>query len=143
MSMVSLFYCVTIFNYIKLGAIVMQKFLELEGGYLVIAFFILAVTLFVTTRPFFHKGVVKKGLLSVGLFLALAIGLHYKVTTDRMSRVKTAFNAGKTIICESRASRKVAQSVDINKNREWSLEGDIFTSPNYSRPFHTARCLVK
>jgi len=32
---------------------------------------------------------------------------------------------------------------DVDKSREWVLEGDIFTSPNYSRPFHTARCLVK
>ncbi len=121
----------------------MEKFLELEGGYLVIAFVILAVTLFVTTRPFFTKSAIKKGMLSVTLFLALAIGLHYKITTDRMAEVKLAFSEGKTVICESRATRKVAQSVDIDKSREWVLEGDIFSSPNYSRPFHSARCLVK
>ena len=121
----------------------MEKFLELEGGYLFIAFVILAVTLFVTTRPFFSHGAIKKGLLSVGLFLVLAIGLHFKVTTGRMSEVKSAFNSGQTIICESRAQRKVAQSVDIVKTNEWSLDGDLFVSPNYSRPFHTARCLVK
>lgn len=121
----------------------MEKFLELEGGYLVIAFFVLAVTLFVTTRPLFTRYAIKKGMLSVGLFLALVIGLHYKITIDRMFEVKSAFAEGKTIICESRATRKVAQSVDIDKTREWSLEGDIFSSPNYDRPFHTARCLVK
>jgi hypothetical protein len=121
----------------------MEKFLELEGGYLFIAFVILAVTLFVTTRPFFSQGAVKKGLFSMGIFLAFAIGLHFKVTTDRMHDVKSAFNEGKVIICESRAQRKVAQSVDILKTNEWSLDGDVFVSPNYSRPFHTARCLVK
>ncbi|MBU1667173.1 hypothetical protein KKC13_02075 [bacterium] len=121
----------------------MENFLELEGGYLVIAFVILSVTLFVTTRPFFTRTAIKKGMLGVTIFLALAIGLHFKLTTDRMSKVKTAFNEGKTIICESRATRKVAQSIDIDKSRDWSLEGDIFTSPNYSRPFHSARCLVK
>jgi len=97
----------------------------------------------VTTRPFMSKGALKKGMLWVSLVLAFFIGLHFKITTDRMSEVKMAFNEGKTVICESRATRKVAQSVDINKRREWKLEGDIFVSPNYSRPFHTARCLVK
>jgi len=121
----------------------MGKFLELEGGYLFIAFVILMVTIFVSTRPFMSKGSLKKGLISVGLFLTLAIALHFKVTTDRMSEVKSAFYAGKTIICESRAQRKVAQSVDISKANEWSMEGDLFVSPNYSRPFHSARCLVK
>jgi len=121
----------------------MMKFLELEGGYLFISFVVLAVTLFVTTRPFMSKGAVKKGMIGVSLVLALFIGLHFKITTDRMDEVKRAFNEGKTVICESRALRKVAQSVDINKNRDWRLEGDIFVSPHFSRPFHTARCLVK
>jgi len=121
----------------------MEKFLELEAGYLVIAFIILAVTLFVASRPFFTRGAVLKGLISVGMFLAVAIGMHYKVTTDRMNEVKSAFKEGKVIICESRATRKVAQSVDVDINREWSLEGDVFSSPHYNRVFHTARCILK
>ncbi|SFV64002.1 hypothetical protein MNB_SV-12-1035 [hydrothermal vent metagenome] len=120
----------------------MEKFLELEGGYLFIAFVVLAVTLFVSTRPFFGKGAVKRGILSVGLFLAIAIGLHFNITTNRMAEVKTAFNEGQTVICESRARRKVGQSVTVEKSRDWVLEGDLFTSPNYSRPFHTARCIL-
>jgi len=121
----------------------MEKFLELEAGYLVIGFIILAVTLFVTTRPFFGKGAVAKGLIRVGVFLAFAIGMHYKITTDRMSEVKEAFKDGKTVICESRAARKVAQSVDVDISREWTLEGDVFASPHYGRVFHSARCLIK
>jgi len=121
----------------------MEKFLELEGGYLVIAFIVLSVTLFVSTRPFFTKGALFKGLSSVGMFLVVAIGMHYKITTERMSEVKDAFKEGKTIICESRATRKVAQSVDVNINREWSIEEDVFSSPNYGRVFHSARCIVK
>jgi len=121
----------------------MEKFLELEGGYLFIGFVILMVTLFVTTRPFMSKGSVQKGFISVVMFLTVAIGMHFKITTDRMSDVKLAFNKGQTIICESRAQRKVAQSVDVTKENEWLLEGDVFSSPNYSRVFHTARCLVK
>jgi len=121
----------------------MEKFLELEGGYLFIALVVLAVTLFVTTRPFMSKGSLKKGMIGVGLFLALAIGMHYRVTSNRMFEVKEAFNTGKTIICESRAQRRAAQSVDISKANEWQLDGDLFRSPHYNRPFHSARCLVK
>jgi len=121
----------------------MEKFLELEAGYLFIGSFILLVTLFVTTRPFFKKGAVLKGFISVGIFLVITIGMHYKITTERMASVKSAFKEGKTVICESRATRKVAQSVDVNINREWTLEGDVFSSVNYGRVFHTARCLVK
>jgi hypothetical protein len=121
----------------------MSKFLELEGGYLVIALIILLVTLFVGSRPMFKKGSAPKALLVVGIILAVFIGLHHKVTTDRMTKVKEAFENGKTIICESRMQRKAAQSIDIDKTREWKLEGDLFISPNYSRPFHTARCLIK
>ena len=120
----------------------MGKFLELEAGYLFISFVVLAVTLFVSTRPFFGKGAVKKAMLSVGLFWAVAIGLHFKVTTDRMVTVKSSFKEGKTIICESRARRKVSQSVDVNINQEWRLEGDVFASPNYNRVFHSARCIL-
>jgi hypothetical protein len=121
----------------------MIKFLELEGGYLFIAFVVLMVTLFVTTRPFMSKGALKKGMVWVSLVLAFFIGLHFKITTDRMNEVKEAFNQGKTVICESRLMRKMAQSIDINKNRDWKLEGDLFVSPHFSRPFHTARCIVK
>jgi hypothetical protein len=121
----------------------MEKFLELEGGYLVIGFVILAVTLFVTTRPFFTTKAIKIGMSSVFIFLSFAIGGHFKITTDRMSTVKEAFHEGKIIICESRAQRKVAQSVDVLKSNKWKLEEDVFSSPSYNRVFHSARCLVK
>ena len=121
----------------------MNKFLELEGGYLVIGLLILLITLFVGSRPMFKRGSAPKALVVVGTVLAILIGLHHKVTTDRMEGVKQAFLEGKVIICESRMRRKVAQSVDVEKAREWLLEGDVFTSPHYSRPFHTARCIIK
>ncbi len=121
----------------------MQNFLELEAGYIFISFVILAVTFFVTTRPFISKGALKKGMIWVSLILSLFIGLHFKITTERMAEVEKAFNEGKTIICESRALRKVAQSINIDKSRDWILRDGIFTSPNYSRPFHSARCIVK
>ncbi len=121
----------------------MKNFFYLEGAYLILGGIILLITLFVTTRPFMSKGAVKRGLLWVTLVLSIFIGTHYKITTDRMSEVKEAFENGKTIICESRMQRKVAQSVDIQKSNEWRLKNNNFVSPNYSRPFFIARCIVK
>jgi len=120
-----------------------QKFFILEGGYLFIALFILAITLFVTTRPFMPKGSVRKGLISVGIVLTIFIGAHFYITISRMAEVKQAFEEGKTILCESRLLRKAAQSVTIKKENEWRMEGDNFISPNYSRPFYSARCIVE
>jgi hypothetical protein len=121
----------------------MQKFFILEGGYLVIAMFVLAIALFVSTRPFMPKGAYKKGLGITGFILAVFVGGHYYVTTNRMAEVRHAFDADKPILCESRMRRKVAQSVTVQKSKEWSMEEDLFISPNYSRPFHSARCIVK
>jgi len=121
----------------------MKNFLYLEGAYLILGAIILLITLFVGTRPFMTKGAWKRGLLWVSLVLAIMIGIHYKITTDRMEAVKTAFDKGETIICESRMQRKVAQMVYVKKSNDWSLKGDNFVSPNYVRPFFSARCIVK
>jgi len=120
----------------------MRNFLYLEGGYLILAAVILLVTLYVTTRPFMSKGAVKRGMVSVGSVLALFIGAHYWVTTERMSEVRDAFNRGEKIICESRIIRKGAQSIILSKKLGWKLDGDYFVSDAYSRPFFTARCIV-
>jgi len=121
----------------------MKNFFFLEGAYLILGFITLLITLFVSTRPFMSKGVWKKGLAYVSLVLAVMIGAHYQVTVSRMVEVKEAFEKDQPIICESRMQRKVAQIVNIKKSNEWFLEGDNFVSPNYSRPFFSARCIVK
>lgn len=121
----------------------MGKFFFLEGAYLILGGIVLLITLFVTTRPFMAKGAVKKGMIGVGLVLAVMIGAHYNVTINRMTKVKKAFEDGETIICESRMQRKVAPSVIIKKSQGWRIEGDNFVSPEYTRPFFTARCIVK
>jgi hypothetical protein len=121
----------------------MKNFFFLEGAYLILGGIILLITLFVGTRPFMSKGAAKRGLLWVFLVLALFIGAHYAITINRMEEVKVAFEKDLPVICESRMQRKVAQSVNIQKSKEWSLEGDNFVSPNYSRPFFSARCIVK
>ena len=121
----------------------LKNFFFLEGAYLILGGIILLITLFVGTRPFMSKGAAKRGLMWVSLVLAIAIGAHYTVTTNRMAEVKSAFENGQVILCESRMQRKVAQSVIVEKSNEWFLEGDNFTSPNYNRPFFSARCIVK
>jgi len=121
----------------------MKNFLFLEGAYLILGGIVLLITLFVSTRPFMAKGAWKKGLLWVSLVISVMIGAHYKITSDRMEAVKQAFEEGKTILCESRMQRKVAQVVYIKKDNDWRLEGDNFVSPNYVRPFFSARCIVE
>lgn len=119
----------------------MELFFKLEAGYLGIAVFALIITLFVTTRPFVAKGSYKKGLFFVGSASFAFIGVHYFVTSDRMSEVETTFNKGNKVVCESRAVRKVAQSVTIEKSNEWLLDSHMFSSPNYNRKFFSARCI--
>ncbi len=121
----------------------MKSFFYLEGAYLILAGIILLIALFVSTRPFMAKGAWKKGLSGTALVLAFFIGAHYMVTMNRMENVKSAFAEGKTILCESRMQRKVAQTVTVQKSNDWHLEGDNFISPNYNRPFFSARCIVE
>jgi len=120
------------------------KFFYLEGAYLILAGIILLVTLYVTTRPFMSPSAPKKGLIGVGLVLAVFIGAHFWVTTSRIAEVRKAFEAGKPVLCESRMLRKMAQSIEIRKGMAgWKIEGDNFVSPQYTRPFHLARCIVE
>lgn len=119
----------------------MELFFQLEAGYLGIGLFALLVTIFVTTRPFVAKGAWKKGVAFITISIIGFIGAHYLVTIDRINDVEAAFKNNKKVICESRMIRKVAQSVTIEKSNNWSLENHIFTSPNYSRGFFSARCI--
>jgi len=133
--------CYDLLTFIK--GINMNNFFYLEGAYLILGGFALLITLFVTTRPFMAKGAVKKGLLWVSIVVGVMVGAHYMITTNRMTEVATAFENNLPIICESRATRKVAQTVMVQKSNEWILEDDNFQSPHYNRPFFIARCIVK
>ena len=121
----------------------LKNFFYLEGGYLILGAIVLLITLFVGTRPFMSKGAAKRGLMWVSLVIGIMIGIHYNMTMNRMTEVKIAFEQDLEIICESRMVRKVAPYVMVKKSREWRLEGDNFVSPNYVRPFFSARCIVK
>lgn len=119
----------------------MELFLKLEAGYLAIAIFALAITIIVTTRSFVPAGIWKKAIPIMIVLMSTFIGMHYFVTTNRIYEVENAFNSNEKVICESRAIRKVSQSVTIEKSNEWTLENHMLSSPNYSREFFTARCI--
>ena len=122
----------------------MMNFLQLEGGYLIIGLFALGVATFVGTRPFIGNGQAwKKTIPFVFITMLGFIMAHYLVTTSRMVDVKERFNSGNPVICESKAVRKVAQSIIIDPKSAngWTLIGDEFHSPKYERGFHSARCL--
>jgi len=122
----------------------MGNFFELEGGYLIIGLFAICVAAFVGTRPFVGNGKAwKKTVPFVLITMAGFIGAHYWVTTTRMADVKARFMKGEPVICESKAKRKVQQSIIIDPKlpQNWILIGDEFHSPEYERSFHSARCL--
>ncbi len=123
----------------------LRDFFYLEGAYLILAVIIILITIFVTTRPFMSPSAPKKGLVAVSLILSFFIGIHFWITTSRIAYVKKAFYENKPILCESRMLRKMAQSIEIRKSTlsNWQIKGDNFVSPEYNRPFHLARCIVK
>jgi hypothetical protein len=119
----------------------MSLFFELEAGYMVIAVFFLAVTLFVTTRDFMPRVAFKRGMIGVFVIFAIMITGHFFMTKSRMDTVKKAFNSGKTIICENKMRRTISQSILISKKLGWRLEGDLLKSDNVVRDFYVARCV--
>jgi hypothetical protein len=115
-------------------------FFELEIGYIIMAVFFLAITAFVTTRPFMPKVAFKRGMLSMLGIMAFFITLHYIVTTNRIADNAKAFHAGKTILCENKGSMQGSQTVIITKKAGWSLKDGIFSNKEFVRDFHSARC---
>ncbi len=121
----------------------MKTFLVLEAGTLTIAAFFLGIAIFVATRPFMPPGAFRRIVVPTAIVLAALVGIHYKITSGRMEAVKTAFENGAEVICENRSSRQGAPSIVISRELGWKLEGDLLTNPEFSRPFHTARCITK
>ena len=121
----------------------MKEFFYLEGAYIIFGLIVLAVTLYVTTRPFMGKGSVKIGMGSAFVVISLFIIAHFIVTKNRMESVKKAFYEGKEILCENRVYTKGANFISVKKDLDWKINGDYFESPNYTRNFFLARCIVK
>jgi len=119
----------------------MQLFFELESVYIVIGIFFLLITLYVTSREFMPKVALNRGIISVTIIISIFISLHYFFTVKRMNEIKEIFNNGGTVICENKMHRTISQSVLISKKSTWELHGNLFTSKNFQRAFHTARCV--
>jgi hypothetical protein len=135
----------------------MDLFLELEIVYIVIGIFILTITAIVTSRDFVANKEIKdkngdvvktvkthsfiKGMSSVGLFVAIMIGLHYNVTTTRMDNVEEMFTNGQTIICENKMRRTISRSILLSQKLGWRVENHLFKNADYERDFHTSRCI--
>jgi hypothetical protein len=115
-------------------------FFELEIGYMVMAAFFLAITAFVTTRPFMPKVAFKRGMLSMFIIMGFFIALHYNITMNRIEDNAKAFSEGKTILCENKGSMQGSQTVIITKKAGWSLKDGIFSNKEFVRDFHSARC---
>jgi len=121
----------------------MKEFFILEGAYIVIAMFVLAITAYVTTRSFMSKSAFKKGMISVFSLCLGLILLHFYVTKNRIEDIKKAFSEGKPILCENRIYTKAAQFITVLPGNEWEIKDNTFISPNYTRSFHLARCIRK
>ena len=121
----------------------MENFFILEGGLLTVSAFILAVTVFTSTRSFVAKGTYKKTVSGVFIILAIIITWHYNQTVDRMELVKKEFENGKVIVCDNKGDLTLGRSVLIDKSRYgWKVDGLFFISDEYPRNFHISRCVV-
>ncbi len=120
----------------------MKDFLILEGGLLTVSAFMLAVTIFTSTRSH-TKGSLKRTFPIVFTILVIVITLHYTQTTDRMKLVKQEFENGKVIVCDNKGDLTLGRSVLIDKSRYgWKADGYYFMSDEYPRNFHISRCVV-
>ncbi len=119
-----------------------MNFLILESGYIIIALMILAMTAFITTRPFMSKRSFQIGVPLVLAIMILAIFSHYQITSSRMQMIDEAFYNSKSILCENKSVVKVSPVVVIKKSDGWKLENGVFSSPNFEREFHSARCAL-
>lgn len=116
-------------------------FFELEAVYLAMWVFAMVIAAIVTTREFMPQGAFKKGMLWVSGLFALLIATHYQLTTHRMETVEALFQQNKTIICENKMHRTVAQSILVNQSQGWQLHTHLFQHPDIERSFLSARCV--
>ena len=121
----------------------MENFLILEGGLLVVSAFMLAVTVFTSTRSFNTKGTYKRTVPGVFIVLVIVIAVHYTQTVERMETVKKEFENGKVIVCDNKGDLTLGRNVLVDKSRYgWKADEYYFTSEKYPRNFHISRCVV-
>lgn len=119
----------------------MQYFLQLEGPYIGIALFIMAVFFFIATRPFMSPLFMRRGLPFMVAFLSLAIGLHYVVTENRVAEVRAQYEKGFVIHCSERRSKTGDRSIEVAKGEIWRLDGDFFIN-GAGNKFSVRQCVA-
>ena len=119
----------------------MELFFELEIAYITIGIFFLIITAIVTTQSTLPKSSFKYGMLGVFSIFSGMIIMHYFFTVARMNGVEEIFNNGEVIICENKMRKTISRSVLISKELGWRLKDHKFTSDDFTRDFHTSRCV--
>jgi hypothetical protein len=119
----------------------MQNFFYVETPYLMISVFILAVFVFVATRPFVSVLLLKRGLPILVVLLSVGIGFHYVSTESRAEEVKKGFNDGYIIFCSERRSKSGDRNIEVSKGDMWRLEGDFFVNSEGNK-FSVRQCVV-
>ena len=117
----------------------MANFFKEEFIFILVALFILGITIFVTTRPFVAKGA-RKAIPIVAAFLVLALIAHYNFRQNLVKEVRKGFEEGKTILCMDKTN-KIGYVV-INAG-EWKLQGDEFVHPEFPRSYNIRNCIVE
>ncbi len=115
----------------------MLDFFKEEFVYILIALFILGITIFVTTRPFVAKGA-RKAIPVVALLLAGLLWLHYSWRMHHIKEVAKAFDEGKNILCLDKTNKY--GSVLVHKG-EWQLKNDEFVHPEFPRSYNIRQCI--
>ena len=117
----------------------MANFFKEEFIFILVALFILGITIFVTTRPFVAKGA-RKAIPVVAVLLAIALVAHYYFRQNLMQEVRQGFSEGKTILCMDKTN-KIGYVV-IHQG-EWQLRGDEFVHPEFPRSYNIRNCIVE
>lgn len=119
----------------------MQNFLLVEIPYLVISVFILCVFLFVATRPFVPKLLLRRGFPALLIFLSFGIGLHYYSAESRAQEVKKGFEDGYIIFCSERRSKSGDRNIEVSKGDIWRVDGEFFVNKDGNK-FSVRQCVV-
>lgn len=119
----------------------MDDFLMSEAPYLVISAFVLAVFLFIATRPFMPRAFGRRGLPILLVLLSTALYAHYRVGESRVEEVAAGFESGKLIFCSERRSKVGDRSIEVMKGDLWKREGEFFINGEGNK-FSLRQCIV-